>query len=165
VENLIDMKNIQWLIFLFPIFLQAQEYNTPFVKFDQDVILFYLPSESISPLLLPASKPGFVHILRTPGIQTQTNQEISDDLVSGISELCGDPATAGLHLISEHMTTAQKTNFLEQYACLILLNYTNVGTLDTLFYTQAVSLKKETNQAIRENASLVVKMVDLYRKE
>jgi len=160
------MKNILFFILLLiPATLIAQKDNIPYVKFDPDVILFYLPSESISPLLLPASKPGFVHILRTPGIQTQTNQEISDDLVSGISELCGDPATAGRHLISEHMTTAQKINFLEKYACLILLNYTDVAALDTAFYIQAVSLKKETTQAIRENASLVVEMVELYRRD
>jgi len=63
------------------------------------------------------------------------------------------------------MTSEQKTEFLENYACLVLLNYTNVSEIDTLFYIKAVSLKQDPNEAIKENASLVVKMVDLYWKE
>ena len=140
-------------ILLLPASLEAQDYNTPFVKFDRGSILYYLPSGSAYPLLLPASKQGFVHILRTPGFQTQSNHEISDHLASGIR-----------HLISQHVTSAQKTEFLEKYACLVLLNYTRVSELDTLFYTRAVSLQEDVNQEIKDNASLVVNMADLYRK-
>ncbi|MFH1937074.1 MAG: hypothetical protein ABIK52_05885, partial [Bacteroidota bacterium] len=67
--------------------------------------------------------------------------------------------------ISQNMTSAQKSEFLEKYACLILLNYTRVSELDTLFYTKADSLQEDVNQEVKESTSLVVKMVDLYREK
>ncbi|MFH1297286.1 MAG: hypothetical protein ABIJ04_08455 [Bacteroidota bacterium] len=148
------MKNHFLLLLVLPVMLQAQDDNVPYIRFDQGSMLYYLPSQSAYALLLPASKPGFVRILRTPGFQTRSNQEISDQLASGIRDQ-----------ISQNMTSAQKTEFLEQYACLILLNYTRVSELDTLFYTKAVSLQEDVNQEVKENASLVVKMADLYRKQ
>jgi len=148
------MKKHLILFLLLPLFLQAQDHNTPYVKFDREAILFYIPSQTAFAPLLPAYKPGFVHILRTAGFQKQSNQELSDHLGSRIQ-----------YLASEPMTSEQKTEFLENYACLVLLNYTGVSELDTLFYIKAVSLKEDNNQDIRENASLVVKMIGLYRKD
>jgi|GEM_PF-1153884 len=149
-----NMKKQLILFLLVPLFLQAQDHNTPYVKFDREAILFYIPSQTAFAPLLPVYKPGFVHILKTPGFRHESTQELSGHLGSRIQ-----------YLASEPMTSEQKTEFLENYACLVLLNYTNVSEIDTLFYIKAVSLKQDPNEAIKENASLVVKMVDLYWKE
>jgi len=148
------MKKMIFLFLFLPVSLQAQDHNIPYVKIDREAILFYIPSQTAYAPLLPAYKPGFVHILKTPGFQRQSTQELSGYLGSGIRDLVSNP-----------MTIEQKTEFLENYACLILLNYTRVSALDTLFYIKTISLKQDSNEAIKENASLVVKMVDLFRKE
>lgn len=142
------------LYFMIPWLLHAQDQNIPYIQFSHEAILWYIPGGSAHPPLLPVIKPGFVHILQTPGFQTQPNKGLSAQLESRIRDLLSDP-----------MNTNQKTEFLEKYACLILMNYTRVSEIDTLFYIKSVSLKEDSNQEIRENASLVVKMVDLYRKE
>ena len=139
---------------ILPVALLAQDLNQPYVKFDNDAILFYLPSGSAYAPSLPVYKPGFVHILRTTGFQIQSIQELSEHLACGIRDL-----------LSSTMTPTQKTEFLEQYACLVLLNYIRISELDTLFYTKAVALQEDSNPEIKANASLVVKMVDLYREK
>jgi len=62
------------------------------------------------------------------------------------------------------MNVGQKIEFLEKYACLIFLNYTSVSELDTLFYSKAVELQENSNSEIKANASLVVKMVEMYER-
>jgi hypothetical protein len=57
------------------------------------------------------------------------------------------------------MTSAQKTTFLESYACLILLNYTRISTLDPLLYKKAVDLQVDKDPAVKTNAILIVRMV------
>ncbi|MFH1297718.1 MAG: hypothetical protein ABIJ04_10640 [Bacteroidota bacterium] len=67
------------------------------------------------------------------------------------------------HLISQNMTSAQKSEFLEKYACLILLNYTHVLELDTLFLQTANDLKQDIQPSIREQAVMVGKLFEMYR--
>jgi len=148
------MKQYLMLVLFLPISLWAQNPHIPYVHFDREAILFYIPSQTAFAPLLPAYKPGFVHILKTPGFQRQSAEELSGHLESGIRDLVSNP-----------MTLEQKSEFLENYACLVLLNYSSVSELDTLFYNKAVSLTEDANQDIKENASLLVRMVDLYRKE
>jgi len=81
------MKKYLYVILFFSFFIQAQDINAPYIKFDQGSILFCLPSQSAYAPLLPAYKPGFVHILRTTGFQTQSNQELSGHLGSRIQDL------------------------------------------------------------------------------
>ncbi|MFH1937851.1 MAG: hypothetical protein ABIK52_09840 [Bacteroidota bacterium] len=61
------------------------------------------------------------------------------------------------------MTSAQKSEFLEKYACLILLNYTHVLELDTLFLQTANDLKQDIQPSIREQAVMVGKLFEMYR--
>jgi len=158
------MNKILFLILFLPLSLQAQDRNQPYVKFDHGAILFYLPSGSAYAPSLPVYKPGFVHILRTPGFQTQSNQELSDHLASGImSSLKLRHASQDLEI--SPMNNEDKTEFLENYACLILLNYTGVSELDTVFYTTAVALQEDINSGIKTNSALVVKMFDMNREK
>jgi len=145
------MKKYLIAFLLMPLLLQAQDINIPHVKFDQGSILFNIPSQSSFAPALPAIKPGFVHILQTPGFQSKSTSDISDDLASGI-----------LDLLSQSMNQKQKFEFLEKYACLILLYYSRVSELDTAFYYKAVVLQADSDQIIKTNAALVVKMVEMY---
>ena len=147
------MRNIVLFILFLPFTLSSQDLKVPFVRFDQGSILFYLPSQSAYAPLLPAYKPGFVHILRIPCFQSQSNQEISDHLSSGIRDLA-----------SSVMNVTQKEDFLEQYACLILLNYMRVVKLDTLFLRKTNDLKNDIHPDIRGNAALVGKLFEMYRE-
>ena len=148
------MRYICFFILSLPITIMAQDKNQPYVRFDEGIILFYLPSQSAYPLLLPAYKPGFVHIVQTLGFQSQSNQEISGHLSSDI-----------VNLISHPLSVNQKTEFLEKYACLILLNYSRVSTLDTLFSSTARTLCEDPVTEINTNAKLVVRMYEMYLKE
>ena len=148
------MKNVLFLILLLPVALHAKDRNEPYVRFENGAILFYLPSQSAWGPLLPAYKPGFVKILQTPFFQTQSNQELTTYLTSTIH-----------HLTSNSMSASQKTEFLEKYACLILLNYTRISELDSTFYTTASNLQQDQDPGIKTNSALVVKMVDMYREE
>jgi len=146
-----------------PLLLQAQNDNIPHVRFDQGSILFCLPSQSAYAPLLPAYKPGFVHILQTPGFQSKSNQEISDHLASGImSSLKLRHASQDLEI--SPMNNEDKTEFLEKYACLILLSYTKVSEINSLFYTTATTLQEDQDPGIKTNSALVVRMFDMYRE-
>lgn len=148
------MRKIVFFLLLLPLNIFAQDNNNPSVQFDQGIILYNIPSQSAFSLTLPACKPGFVHIRRTPGFQVKPNQEISNQLTSDIRQL-----------LTLSMSAAQKCGFLEKYACLILINYLQVSTIDTVFYTTATLLQEDQNQDVRDKSDLVVKMVDMYRKE
>jgi len=145
------MKKLTVICLLLPLFIQAQNYDIPHVKFEQGSILFYIPSQSSYAPLLPAYKPGFVHILQTPSFQSKSNQDISDHLAFRIEDLASKP-----------MSQNQKVEFLEKYACLVLINYSNVSELNTSFYDKAVSLQDDPNQQIKANAIMVVRMVEMY---
>ena len=152
------MKKGLVLLLIFPLLLRAQDQNEPYIRFDQGTILFYIPSQG-SQRILPAYKPGFVHILQTPGILTLPPQELSGHLES----LPRRQAGGIRHLASQSMSTIQKTEFLEKYACLILLKYSGVSKLDSMFYNTAVTLQEDSDPEVRTNAGLVVRMIDMYR--
>jgi hypothetical protein len=154
------MKKGLVLLLIFPLLLRAQDQNEPYIRFDQGTILFYIPSQG-SQRLLPAYKPGFVHILQTPGILTLPPQELSGHLESGIHLIAGGAKQK--NRLSPSMTSAQKTTFLESYACLILLKYSGVSKLDSMFYNTAVTLQEDSDPEVRTNAGLVVRMIDMYR--
>ena len=155
------MKKGLVLLLIFPLLLRAQDQNEPYVRFDRGYILFYIPSQG-GQRLLPAYKPGFVHILQTPGILTLPPQELSGHLESGIHLIVGGAKQQNQVLPS--MTSAQKTKFLESYACLILLKYTGVSQLDSIFLAIASALQKDPDPATGANASLVVKMMEMYQR-
>jgi hypothetical protein len=156
------MKKGLVLLLIFPLLLRAQDQNEPYIRFDQGTILFYIPSQG-SQRLLPAYKPGFVHILQTPGILTLPPQELSGHLESGIHLIAGGAKQQ--NMLSPSMTSAQKTTFLESYACLILLNYTRVSQLDSAFLAIASALQKDPDPVTGVNAALVVKLMEMYQRK
>ena len=145
------MKKSIILLLLLPFFLQAQDNNIPSVKFDQGSILYYIPAQSAFAPLLPVIKPGFVHIIQTPGFQSLSNKAISDNLTSGIR-----------NLLSKPMSLNQKTKFLENYTSLVLMNYSSVSDLESAFYHKAVALQNDADRQIKEKAELVVEMLEMY---
>jgi len=68
-------------------------------------------------------------------------------------------------LVNTSLSAAQKLEFLENYACLILLNYLEVGNLPQAFYSNAKELKSDSDQNIRSASDLVVKMFEMYLEE
>jgi len=153
MRSIAKKTTILSIILLFPLMMQAQDQNEPYVRFDQGSILFYSPSQG-GQRLLPDCKPGFVHILMTPGSLVQVPRGLSDRMAASLR-----------HLTSKPMSSNQKTEFLEKYACLILLNYSRISQLDTLFYTTARSLQKDPGLEVSRNAAAVVKMAEMYMEK
>jgi len=143
-------------LLLFPLLLVSlqtfsQEKDIPCVKFREGAIIWYLPSSGQQFQSLPAYIPGFVHIRQTLFIQKLSNAQVTANLKNELTALNNST-----------ITTGRKLEFLEKYACLILLNYLDVGSLPQEFNDKAKDLKSDEDQSIRSNAELVVKMFEMY---
>jgi hypothetical protein len=129
----------------------AQEKDLPYVRFREGAIVWYLPSSGQQFQSLPAYIPGFVHIRQTLFIQKLTKAQVTTRLSEELTTLANTT-----------LSTDQKLEFLEKYACLILLNYLEVNSLPQEFFSKTKELKSDTDQSIRSDAELVVNMFEMY---
>ncbi len=132
----------------------SQEKEVPSVQFREGKIVWYIPSSGQQFRSLPAYIPGFVSIRQTLFIQKLTNAEVIGRIKEELTAL-----------IKTTLTSGQKVEFLEKYACLILLNYLDVVSLPEEFLDVAKDLKSDGDPAIRADAELVVKMYEMYLEE
>ena len=129
----------------------SQGKELPYIQFHEQTIVWYLPSSGHLFRSLPAYIPGFVHIKQTLFFQKVTDVQVAARLSEELTTLANTT-----------LSTDQKLEFLEKYACLILLNYMEVNSLPQEFYSKAKDLKSDTDQNIRSDAELVVKMFEMY---
>jgi len=129
----------------------SQEKDIPYVQFREGAIIWYLPSSGEQFRSLPAYIPGFVRIRQTIYFQKLTNAEVTAKLKDELTRL-----------VNTSLSNAQKLEFLEKYACLILLNYLDVSNLPQDFFSEAKDLKSDEYQSIRSASELVVKMFEMY---
>jgi len=140
-----------FLLMVIPFTSSAQNNNIPYVQFDQDAIIWYIPGQSAYAPILPVIKPGFVHILQTPGFLSVSPKELSEQI------------TGNLTIWNNSLTsTDRKEQFLASLSCLILLNYAKPSALDSAFIHTARNLQNDPDPAISREATLTVRLFEIY---
>jgi hypothetical protein len=147
------MKKFILIYLLLPLTVLSQE-HPPFVEVQNGSINFYVSAGPESFRQLPSYKPGFVTIIQTSLPQIQTTGKIIESLTNDLEKM-----------VRQNLSTEQKQEFLEKYACLVLLKYESLSQLNAEYLSLASRMKEDSNLKVRSDAEQVVKMAEMYLSE
>jgi hypothetical protein len=140
------------VLLLFPLLVFSQQKEPPYVTIKEGKIFYYLPAHNTDPRLLPARIPGFVVVAQTALSASQPTKQVRETLITDLSSLT-----------DKKLTLEQKQAFLEMFACLLLLDYSDVSAIDSKFIELVRKLGEDRDSGIRADAGLVVRMYEMYK--